>query len=375
MREITIAQDNRLTSARYELSLIEKRVFYYIIKTVRTNYIGGTVQRDLFNDMLLDINIPDLTKVVKHGVGADVAKIENKDKKEVRTALIALRKRSFEWNNGLPFEHEDYEDLEVGFIDWSKIKKKGVVQIQISKELMPFLVELSSQFTPYSLNVAMSLKSKWSQRMYELCQKWQGTDGFRISVEELRESFVLEGKYSRYALLNERVLQVAKRELKELYDAGQCDVYFEFSEERNGRTVETLRFKLFRKNSMNVKSTNDMLLELIPVFRNLFNTDKMPKNDVFVKEVILQLQKYPNQIEPLNTRVKEILSNGIKEDTARYLRFILNEDIIGYKEKPLKTKSEPKTNRKEGKTESKEPNVNPMASIIGLASKKSVSSE
>ena len=217
MREITIAQDNRLTSARYELSLIEKRVFYYIIKTVRTNYIGGTVQRDLFNDMLLDINIPDLTKVVKHGVGADVAKIENKDKKEVRTALIALRKRSFEWNNGLPFEHEDYEDLEVGFIDWSKIKKKGVVQIQISKELMPFLVELSSQFTPYSLNVAMSLKSKWSQRMYELCQKWQGTDGFRMSIADLRKSFVLEDAYKEYGSLKKFVLDVAKKELKSLF--------------------------------------------------------------------------------------------------------------------------------------------------------------
>jgi hypothetical protein len=34
---------------------------------------------------------------------------------------------------------------------------------------MPFLVELSSQYTAYSLHVAMSLKSK-SQRMYELCQ-------------------------------------------------------------------------------------------------------------------------------------------------------------------------------------------------------------
>jgi hypothetical protein len=29
MTEITIAQDNRLTTARYELSLIEKRVFYF----------------------------------------------------------------------------------------------------------------------------------------------------------------------------------------------------------------------------------------------------------------------------------------------------------------------------------------------------------
>jgi hypothetical protein len=33
----------------------------------------------------------------------------------------------------------------------------------------------------------------------------------------------------------ERVLQVAKRELKELYDLGQCDVYFEFRRAKQNR--------------------------------------------------------------------------------------------------------------------------------------------
>jgi hypothetical protein len=49
MTEITIAQDNRLTTARYELSLIEKRYFILSLKRfVRS--IAGTVQRDLFDD-------------------------------------------------------------------------------------------------------------------------------------------------------------------------------------------------------------------------------------------------------------------------------------------------------------------------------------
>jgi plasmid replication initiation protein len=43
--------------------------------------------------------------------------------------------------------------------------QKGIAEIQVSHKLMPFLVELSSQYTAYSLHVAMSLKSKWSQRM------------------------------------------------------------------------------------------------------------------------------------------------------------------------------------------------------------------
>lgn len=353
MREITIAQDNRLTSARYELSLIEKRVFYYIIKEVRNKYLAGNVERTLFDDMNLKINLSDLTK-----------EINNRDNnKETKKALKALRVRSFEWDNGMPEDSDEHEWFEVGFINYSEIRK-GVAEIQVSKKLMPFLVELSGQFTPYSLNVAMSLKSKWSQRMYELCQKWHGTDGFRISVEELREMFKLENKYPRYALFNERILQVAKRELKALYDIGQCDVYFEFSEERNGRSVEMLRFKLFRKNSMNVKTTHDMLLELIPVFASLFNTLKMPKNDAYIKEVILQLQKHPNLIEPLNTRVRELLANGIKDDTQRYVRFILNEDVLSYTEKPVGEK-------KVAKNEQKTPN-DAMMDILGLANSKKV---
>jgi plasmid replication initiation protein len=98
----------------------------------------------------------------------------------------------------------------------------------------------------------MSKKSKWSQRCTNFAKKWQGTDGFRISVDELRKAFILEEKYNRYALLNE-CAPSCKTRIKRLYDLEQCDVYFEFTEERKGRTVEMLRFKLFRKNTMNVK--------------------------------------------------------------------------------------------------------------------------
>ena len=343
MKEIVIAQDNRLTSSRYELTLIEKRIFYYIIKEVRSKYNTG--QRDLFDDLILNIRVSDLCKEVN----------QEDNKKETRKALEKFRSRNFTYEN-----IEEDEWMTCGFINYAHIKK-GIAEIQVSHKLMPFLVELSSQYTAYSLHVAMSLKSKWSQRMYELCQKWQGTDGFRISVDELRKSFILEDKYNRYALLNERVLQVAKKELKELYDLGQCDVYFEFTEERNGRTVEMLRFKLFRKNAMNVKTTNDLLLELIPVFQSMYETSSKPKNDVFVKEVILQLQKYPNLIEPLNKRIKEILAEGMKNDTPKYIRYILNEDVIAYNPKADKSKKAATKS-----VEKKEEAPDPMEEILKL---------
>jgi hypothetical protein len=77
---------------------------------------------------------------------------------------------------------------------------------------------------------------------------------------------------------------------------------------------------------MNVK-LQTISPELIP-FQSIFETTTKPKNDAFVKEVIIQLQKHPNLIEPLNKRIKEILAEGMKSDTPRYIRFILNEDNI-----------------------------------------------
>lgn len=349
MKEIVIAQDNRLTTSRYELTLIEKRIFYYIIKEIRSKYNTG--QRDLFDDLILHIKVSDLSKEIN----------QEDNKKETRKALEKFRSRSFTYTNP---DEDDW--LTCGFINYAQIKK-GIVEIQVSHKLMPFLVELSSQYTAYSLHVAMSLKSKYSQRMYELCQKWQGTDGFRISVEDLRHSFMLENKYDRFALLKERVLNVAKDELKELYDLGQCDVYFEYTEERKGRTVEMLRFKLFRKNAMNVKTTNDLLLELIPVFQKLYETNTKPKNDNFIKEVILQLQKFPNLIEPLNKRIKEILSEGMKNDTPKYIRYILNEDIMGYDpKKDKKAAAKPKP----GPSEEERPD--PMIEILKLSKEKTI---
>jgi hypothetical protein len=61
-----------------------------------------------------------------------------------------------------------------------------------------------------------------------------------MSVDEFESLFF---EYNRYA---KQACVAGEEELKELYDLGQCDVYFEFTEERTGRSVEMLRFK-FRK--------------------------------------------------------------------------------------------------------------------------------
>jgi hypothetical protein len=84
-------------------------------------------------------------------------------------------------------------------------------EIQVSHKLMPFLVELSIIHNIFFTR-CMSLKVNGRSACTSFAKNGKVLTA-RISVDELR-LFYVGRKYNRYALLNERVLQVAKRELK-----------------------------------------------------------------------------------------------------------------------------------------------------------------
>ena len=100
--------------------------------------------------------------------------------------------------------------------------------MQVSKEVLPYYVELAQNFTSYSMTVAIALKSTFSQRFYELCCQYRNAGFFFYTVEKLREMFMLENKYKRGCDFKRRVLDDPQKELRELYNTGLCDLYFEF---------------------------------------------------------------------------------------------------------------------------------------------------
>lgn len=311
-----IAQDNKLTSARYELSLIEKKIVYKIIQAVRKKYIdSNTGQKDLFDDLIIQFPKADLEK-----------NISEENKNSIKTGLKKLSHRRLE------IDTEDYW-LEVGFINYSEWKKDtGSVEIQVSKKILPFLVELSKNFTSYSLTVALSLKSQWSQRIYELCSQWKTAGGFRISVKELRHIFKLEKKYKEYGSFKLRVLDVAQKELKELYEKGEADLCFEFSEIKNGssnkRSVTDLRFKVISK-----VSEKDNLLEkrltVLKVLSILFPGNEKTKNYKFRRDTIRICEFEPPLMDLLHSKIIFCNEKEFSDtEMAKYIRFIINEEIM-----------------------------------------------
>lgn len=73
--------------------------------------------------------------------------------------------------------------LSIGFVNYVKhIKNKSYFEVQVSKEVLPYYVELAQNFTSYSMTVAIALKSTFSQRFYELCCQYRNAGFFFYTV-------------------------------------------------------------------------------------------------------------------------------------------------------------------------------------------------
>ena len=197
MENEMLVQSNTITQARYEFTKIEKRIIYRIIKEIRKQYVTGELQSNLFNELVVCLTFKDLQEV-------------SENTQLVYKSIRTLKTRSYEFDN-------DEEWLILGIINKARhIKTKGTWEITVDREMVAQFVELAKNYTEYSLTVAMSLRSEYSQRLYEYCSQFRSSGGFRMKVQDMKEKMRLVKKYDRYAGFKKYVLDVALKELKEL---------------------------------------------------------------------------------------------------------------------------------------------------------------
>src|SRR5665648_55936 len=157
-----------------------------------------------------------------------------------------------------------------------------------------------SQFTTYSLTVAISLRTKYSQRFYEYCSQFKATGFLYISINDLRKKMMLGDSYPRYALLKSKIIDVAHKELKSTYESGGCDLYFNYSEDKSGRTVNGLKIVIISKERQPEPLKIDDLVYYIRMWlTSWLNAATKPKNKAWIDKVIKHMQKNPDQLPKL----------------------------------------------------------------------------
>ncbi len=309
-KDIMLSQSNALTSSRYDFNPIEKRAIYHIIRKVRHDYIEGTMQRDLWANMYVYINAADLAEIT-----------DEKHTKEAKAALKSLRHRDIE------MEDKEGNWLNVGFINYAKYDARHkVYEIEVSKTIMPHLVELASQFTEYSLTVAISLKSKYSQRFYELACQYRARRTFFLEQAKLRQMLKLEDKYPQNQDFKRKVIDVAIHEMKEAYDAGQCDLWLEFAQEGRGKEVR-YNFKIHTKqdDAQELELFGEVRKLALHVYRRckeIFRRD--PK---YCERVLQHLDFNPDKIQPVFDKLTKMEKDYKGTDLAKLLRWVLREDF------------------------------------------------
>ena len=156
-KAILVAQDNALTQSKQPFSVMQKRCLYGIIDHVRKVYIDNPQkrgQKDLFDNMYITMPAAYLQKL-------------GDETKDVYKALKSLCNVEFE------LETEERWVYTHWVLTADHDKQKNTYTILVSREIMPFLVELAENFTVYDITVAITLKSVYSQRFYELCCQYK----------------------------------------------------------------------------------------------------------------------------------------------------------------------------------------------------------
>jgi plasmid replication initiation protein len=310
MENEVIVQSNTITQARYEFTKIEKRVIYKIIKEIRKKYVTGELQSNLFNELVITLTFKDLQEVSENW-------------KLVYKSIRNLKNRYYEFD-------DDERWLIIGIINKAvHYKKKGIWEITVDREMVAQFVELAKNYTEYSLTVAMSLRSEYSQRLYEYCSQFRSSGGFRMKVQDMKERMKIVEKYDRYASFKKYVVDVAHKELKELYKQGQCDLYFEYSEEKNGRSVEMLRFKVISNDNTESKlSLEDLLYSVRNDLTTIFETKAMPKNKIFIDETMSELVLNPEKLNHCYGKLAWVKNTLPKEEWQKYMRFIIKDEYL-----------------------------------------------
>jgi plasmid replication initiation protein len=215
--EEVVAKANDLVRARHTFSTYEQRIFASMVARLKRGSKKFPIQQ-----------IP-VTQICDRSNSSDLYRRLDEISKRLTNRKIVIRKTDDAGNRS-------FERINV----FSKCKYKegeGTIEARFTEDMRPFLLELKERFTLYLITVFLRLQSKYSTQIYELLKMRQGLQKIEMSVKEFRDVLALEDKYEQFYSLKKRVIEQARKELKE-----KADIFFTYDVIRDGRTPVAITF-------------------------------------------------------------------------------------------------------------------------------------
>lgn len=220
-----LIQSYIMTTAKYDFNVYEKRVIYRLVEIAQAELQGIKFAdncRKLDHDLwgCVDITLP-------------IADLLNGETDEnytrIKSALASLSKKSFEYE-----DDEIWQNISIIAFP-TIVKRSSVLSFKIHPRVWDCILNFSKGYRKYELKAAMSFKSQYSMRFYELLSGQKRP--LIYTIEQLKEMFGVFDKYKLTADFIRKVVDAAKKELD-----GVSPYTFEYTTLKEGRKITAIKF-------------------------------------------------------------------------------------------------------------------------------------
>ena len=129
------------------------------------------------------------------------------------------------------------------------VPREGKLALNFSIGIIPYLSQLSHEFTKYKLKHVARFESVYSIRLYELLVQWSSVGEREIEIEWLKKQFQVEDKYDRLSNLKSRVIDPAVNEINK-----HSNLWVKYGQRKSGRTVTHFQFQFGLKDQVKLKA-------------------------------------------------------------------------------------------------------------------------
>ncbi|KZA75786.1 Replication initiation protein [Acinetobacter baumannii] len=270
-----VVKSNQVIEASYQLSAVEQRIVLAAISRIPKN-------QPITDDELYPVSVDELKQLDVH---------EKTAYRDLKEGINRLYERSI----NLSIDDKSIKMRwvqEIQFLD-----SQSVIGIRFSKPILPFISNLSREFTKYALSDIAGINSGYGIRIYELLVQYRQIGKREISVESLRTMLELGKKYPLFADFKKRVIDTAIDQINEY-----SPLKVTYEQKKTGRKVTHIIFS-FKEKSKSITHTSKDFYQLSDAQINLFG------NQLSRLHELSHLASEGESYEILAAKIKDMLRN------------------------------------------------------------------
>lgn len=215
-----VAKGNDLIQqSRFSLTMQQNKIMLFLISKIKPHDIG--------NEMY-SISIREFCKV------CNIECDSGKNYSDVKNALKTLADKSV-------WVKIDGNDTLLRWLNRLRVNREtGHIELSFHPDMIPFLYDLQSRYTSYSLENVLTMRSKYGIRLYELLKSYEYLKKeISFSLDELKER--LDAPYKRYPDFRRYVLEPA---IDDINNCSDIEVGYIPYQSSNSRSIDMIIFSI-----------------------------------------------------------------------------------------------------------------------------------